>query len=108
MGVDVEHTKKGDGKTFSKKGQTLEIHYTGTLIDGKKFDSSRDRGKPFITKIGVGHVIKGWEVGIPQISVGGKAILTINPEYGYGASGLPGTIPPNATMIFDVELIAIK
>ena len=108
MGVDVQHTQEGDGANFPKKGQTVVMHYTGTLKDGKKFDSSRDRGKPFETKIGVGQVIKGWDVGVPQISVGGKAILTISPDYGYGANGVPGTIPPNATLIFDVELIAIK
>ena len=108
MGVEVQITQEGDGKTYPKKGQTVVMHYTGTLKDGKKFDSSRDRGKPFETKIGVGQVIKGWDEGVPQMSVGSKAILTISPDFGYGAGGVPGTIPPNAVLIFDVELIAIK
>ena len=107
MGVDVQITKEGDGKTYPKKGQTVVMHYTGT-IKGKKFDSSRDRGKPFETKIGVGQVIKGWDEGVPQMSVGSTAILTISPDYGYGAAGVKDVIPPNAELTFDVELISIK
>lgn len=108
MGVEVQITKEGDGATYPKKGQTVVMHYTGTLQDGKKFDSSRDRGKPFETKIGVGQVIKGWDEGVPQMSVGSKAILTISPDYGYGAAGIKGVIPGNAVLIFDVELLSIK
>ncbi|WP_411023746.1 FKBP-type peptidyl-prolyl cis-trans isomerase, partial [Salmonella sp. s51228] len=90
----------GDGKTFPKKGQKLSMHYTGTLPDGKKFDSSRDRGKPFEFKIGVGEVIKGWDEGVIQMSVGQRAKLTISPDYGYGANGIPGVIPKNSVLIF--------
>merc|ERR1712025_163824 len=108
MGVEVETLQPGDNKTFPKKGQTVTVHYTGTLTNGKKFDSSRDRGKPFVTKIGVGQVIKGWDEGFTQLSLGQKAKLTISPDYGYGAAGAAGVIPPNATLIFDVELLAIN
>jgi FK506-binding protein 1 len=75
------------------------MHYVGTLESGKKFDSSRDRGRPFVTKIGVGQVIRGWDEGVPQLSLGEKAVLTITGDYAYGPSGIPGMIPPNATLI---------
>ena len=87
MGVEVQTTKPGDGKTFPKPGQTVVAHYTGTLQNGKKFDSSRDRGKPFEFKIGQGQVIRGWDEGFAQMSVGQQAKLTISPDYGYGAQG---------------------
>ncbi|KAK0525685.1 hypothetical protein OC834_004067, partial [Tilletia horrida] len=80
----------------------------GTLPDGSVFDSSRDRGSPFVTQIGVGRVIKGWDEGVPQLSIGEKAKLTCTPDYAYGARGFPPVIPPNATLIFEVELLAIK
>ncbi|BFZ17114.1 hypothetical protein BsWGS_20153 [Bradybaena similaris] len=108
MGVEIQTIKPGDGKTYPKKGDTVVVHYTGTLLNGTKFDSSRDRNKPFETKIGVGQVIRGWDEGFPQLSVGEIAKLTITPDYGYGKSGAGGVIPPNATLIFDVELLNIK
>ncbi|KAF9445609.1 FK506-binding protein 1A [Macrolepiota fuliginosa MF-IS2] len=107
MGVDVERITPGDGKTFPKKGDTVEIHYVGTLADGTEFDSSRKRKKPFVTKIGVGAVIKGWDEGVPQLSVGEKAKLVITSDYGYGADGYPPVIPPNSTLNFEVELLRI-
>jgi len=108
MGVDVETIKEGDGSTFPKTGQTVVVHYTGTLTNGKKFDSSRDRNEPFKFKIGKGEVIKGWDEGVAQMSVGQRAKLTCSPDYAYGSRGHPGAIPPNSTLIFDVELIRIQ
>ncbi|XP_039272528.2 peptidyl-prolyl cis-trans isomerase FKBP1A-like [Styela clava] len=108
MGVTVETIQAGDGTNFPKCGQTVEVHYTGTLTDGKKFDSSRDRGKPFQFKIGQGQVIKGWDEGVAQMSKGQRAKLTCSPDYAYGAAGYPPVIPKNATLIFDVELINFK
>ncbi|TCD62672.1 FK506 binding protein proline rotamase rapamycin-binding protein [Steccherinum ochraceum] len=107
MGVTVENISPGDGVTFPKKGDKVSIHYVGTLMDGKKFDSSRDRGLPFETEIGVGKVIKGWDEGVPQLSLGEKAVLTATPDYAYGARGFPPVIPPNSTLKFEVELISI-
>lgn len=108
MGVTVEVITPGDGKTFPRKGDKVTIHYVGTLLDGKKFDSSRDRGTPFETEIGVGKVIKGWDEGVPQLSVGTKAILTATPDYAYGVRGFPPVIPPNSTLQFEVELLRIN
>ncbi|CAH2245904.1 peptidyl-prolyl cis-trans isomerase FKBP1B [Pelobates cultripes] len=108
MGVDIETITPGDGRTFPKKGQTCVVHYTGMLQNGKKFDSSRDRNKPFKFKIGRGEVIKGWEEGIAQMSLGQRSMLTITPDFAYGATGHPGVIPPNATLLFDVELMRIE
>ncbi|XP_071402110.1 peptidyl-prolyl cis-trans isomerase Fkbp12-like [Centroberyx affinis] len=108
MGVDVETTKPGDGKSFPTKGQYVTVHYTGTLTDGSKFDSSRDRGKPFRFKIGTGAVIRGWDEGVAQMSCGQQAKLTCSPDYAYGEKGYAGLIPPNSTLIFDVELLSIE
>ncbi|KAJ1373354.1 Peptidyl-prolyl cis-trans isomerase fkbp1a [Parelaphostrongylus tenuis] len=108
MGVDIEVIKPGDGKNFPKNGQTVTCHYVLTLEDGKKVDSSRDRGSPFKFKIGKGEVIKGWDQGVAQMSVGQRAKLTISPDLGYGSSGVAGAIPPNSTLIFDVELISVN
>ncbi|XP_044727397.1 peptidyl-prolyl cis-trans isomerase Fkbp12 [Chrysoperla carnea] len=108
MGVDVESISPGDGSTFPKTGQTVVVHYTGTLENGVKFDSSRDRGVPFRFHIGKGEVIKGWDQGVAQMSVGQRAKLTCSPDFAYGSRGHPGIIPPNATLIFDVELLRVE
>merc|ERR1739847_160021 len=106
MGVTVKTLAKGDGKTFPQKGQTVRVHYTGTLTNGNKFDSSRDRGDKFSFKIGMGQVIKGCDEGVAQMSVGERAELTCTPDYAYGAGGYPPVIPPNSTLVFDVELFS--
>lgn len=98
----------GDGETYPASGDTLTMHYRGTLqADGSEFDSSYKRGKPFVFKIGVGKVIRGWDVGVMKMSLGEKAILFISSDYGYGPSG-NGPIPPNADLKFEVELLKIE
>lgn len=108
MGVQVETISPGDGRTFPKRGQTCVVHYTGMLEDGKKFDSSRDRNKPFKFTLGKQEVIRGWEEGVAQMSVGQRAKLIISSDYAYGATGHPGIIPPHATLVFDVELLKLE
>lgn len=105
MGVQVDTIRPGDGVNFPAKGQNVFVHYVGTLTDGKKFDSSRDRGEPFKFKIGHGQVIRAWDEGVAQMSVGQLARLTCSPDYAYGARGYPPVIPANATLIFEVELL---
>ncbi len=106
-GIDYWDIKVGDGDT-AKSGQTVTVHYTGWLTSGKKFDSSVDRGQPFKFALGAGQVIKGWDEGVAGMKVGGKRQLRIPPELGYGQRGAGGVIPPNATLIFDVELLGVK
>ncbi|XP_004543025.1 uncharacterized protein LOC101482653 [Maylandia zebra] len=105
MGVDVETLRPGDGKNFPKEGSTVSVHYVGTLTNGKKFDSSRDRGSPFQFKLGAGEVIRGWDVGVAKMSLGQVAKLTCSPDYAYGSRGYPPLIPANSTLIFEVELL---
>jgi peptidylprolyl isomerase len=91
-----------------EKGKKVKVHYTGTLTSGKKFDSSVDRGQPFEFTIGIGQVIRGWDEGVMGMKVGGKRQLIIPSDLGYGARGAPPAIPPNAELIFDVELLAVR
>ncbi len=91
-----------------QKGQQVTVHYVGTLENGKKFDSSKDRNQPFTFIIGVGRVIKGWDEGVMTMKVGGKRKLIVPPDLAYGQNGFPPTIPPNATLIFEVELLNVK
>lgn len=106
-GLRYVEVEEGDGEV-PQPGQTVVVHYTGSLADGTKFDSSRDRDRPFSFKLGQGQVIKGWEEGISTMRVGGRRQLIIPPELGYGQKGAGGVIPPNATLIFDVELLRIS
>ncbi len=106
-GLKYKDMTVGTGES-PEEGQKVTVHYTGTLTDGSKFDSSRDRGQPFDFKIGVGQVIKGWDEGVSTMKVGGRRELVIPAELGYGSRGAGGVIPPNATLIFDVELLGVK
>ncbi len=110
-GLQITDSKAGTGAT-PKTGQICVMHYTGWLYQngakGAKFDSSVDRGQPFEFPIGTGRVIKGWDEGVAGMKVGGKRTLVIPPDLGYGARGAGGVIPPNATLIFEVELLGVK
>jgi len=97
----------GTGKQ-PQPGQTAIVHYTGWTLDGKKFDSSKDKNQPFQFPLGAGRVIKGWDEGVATMKVGGKRILIVPPELGYGARGFPPVIPPNATLKFEVELLDVR
>ncbi len=106
-GVNVEVITEGKGAS-PKQGQVVTVHYTGWLTDSTKFDSSVDRGQPFKYQFGVGQVIQGWDDGVETMKLGGKSRFTIPPELGYGRQGAGGIIPPNATLIFEVELLGIQ
>ena len=105
-GLKYVDLKVGDG-TIAEAGKTATVHYTGWLTDGTKFDSSVDSGRPFSFRLGGGQVIRGWDEGVKGMRVGGKRKLTIPPDLGYGQAGAGGVIPPNATLVFDVELLEI-
>jgi FKBP-type peptidyl-prolyl cis-trans isomerase len=107
MDLTIEDQKPGTGAE-ARAGNTVTVHYVGTLTDGKKFDSSRDRGKGFTFKLGAGQVIQGWDQGVAGMKVGQVRRLTIPPELAYGAKGFPPVIPPNSTLVFEVELLEVK
>jgi FKBP-type peptidyl-prolyl cis-trans isomerase len=113
MPLGMQDIVVGEG-AMALAGKPVTVHYTGWLFDpkapdnkGRKFDSSRDRGEPFVFPLGAGHVIQGWDRGVAGMRVGGQRLLTIPPEMGYGARGAGGVIPPNATLLFDVELLGV-
>jgi len=105
--MKIEKLKTGSGES-AKKGNTVTVHYTGWLEDGTKFDSSVDRNEPFAFVLGAGQVIQGWDQGVETMRIGDKVKLTIPPQLAYGAEGYPGAIPPNATLIFEVELLEVS
>jgi FKBP-type peptidyl-prolyl cis-trans isomerase FkpA len=105
-GLIIEELQAGDGPE-AHSGQTVAVHYTGWLTDGRKFDSSRDRFEPFTFNLGAREVIAGWDEGVVGMKIGGSRRLTIPPQLGYGARGAGGVIPPNATLVFEVELLAV-
>ena len=107
MSLKVDDVKVGTGAEATA-GKTVTVHYVGTLTDGSKFDSSRDRNQGFTFQLGAGRVIQGWDKGVAGMKVGGVRKLTIPPEMGYGARGFPPVIPPNSTLIFEVELLSIR
>ena len=106
-GLQIEDLVVGTGEE-AKAGQKVTVHYRGTLTDGRQFDASYDRGQPFTFDLGGGQVIKGWDQGVAGMKIGGKRKLTIPPDLGYGARGAGGVIPPNATLVFEVELLKVN
>ncbi|HEV8248199.1 MAG TPA: FKBP-type peptidyl-prolyl cis-trans isomerase [Polyangiaceae bacterium] len=104
--LKIEDVVVGDGAE-AVTGKKVSVHYTGTLTNGSKFDSSLDRGRPFDFPLGGGRVIKGWDQGVAGMKVGGKRRLTIPPELAYGARGFPPVIPPDSTLIFEIELLSV-
>lgn len=106
-GLQYRDDKVGDGQE-AKAGDLVAVHYTGTLADGKKFDSSRDRGQPFQFGLGAGQVIRGWDEGVAGMKIGGRRTLVIPPELGYGSRAMGNVIPANSTLVFDVELLGIR
>ena len=104
--LQIETLVSGSGRA-PNKGEAVTVHYTGWLTDGSKFDSSVDRDEPFTFVLGARQVIGGWDLGVAQMKIGDKVKLTIPPHLGYGPRGFPGAIPPNATLIFEVELLSI-
>lgn len=114
MPIKMDDLVVGTG-TMAMSGKQVTVHYTGWLFDaaapetkGRKFDSSRDRGEPFSFPLGAGHVIQGWDRGVAGMRIGGQRRLTLPPEFAYGARGAGGVIPPNATLVFDVELLGVE
>jgi FKBP-type peptidyl-prolyl cis-trans isomerase len=105
--LQIEKLNQGQGEQ-PRKGQTVTVHYSGWLTNGQKFDSSVDRGEPFSFVLGVGQVIAGWDQGVATMKVGDKVKLTIPPDLAYGRDGYPGAIPPSATLVFEVELLAVN
>ena len=106
-GLEMEEVKAGTGEV-AKSGKTVTVHYVGTLTNGSKFDSSRDRGEGFTFRLGAGQVIRGWDEGVAGMKVGEVRKLTIPPELGYGKGGYPPVIPANSTLLFEVELLEVR
>ena len=107
MGIQIEELKPGAGAE-ARAGNTVTVHYVGTLTNGQKFDSSRDRGRGFSFRLGAGEVIAGWDQGVAGMKVGQVRRLTISPDLAYGARGFPPVIPPNSTLVFEVELLSVQ
>lgn len=105
--IEIQELAPGDGPEV-KDGDTVEMHYVGTFPDGKKFDSSRDRNQTFTFKVGSGQVIKGFDMAVMGMKKGGKRKATIPPEFAYGSRGAGGAVPPNATLVFEVEVVSIR